>query len=243
MNVIIIDDETHARENLKRRLLKIDPAISIQAMAASANEGYISIMNNEPDIVFLDIEMPGGDGFSLLSRLGKFNFDVVFVTAYSEYALKAFELMAIGYITKPIDNELLAKVYNKSKNNQSGALESELLNELANKLQDLSQDNRVSIPTEKGLDLVVADHIMMFKASDGYTSIIMNDGRQMLSSKRLKHFEQNLESNFVRMHRSLIINTNYIKKYHKVGFVILNDGQELPVGRKYKKELEKMFRK
>lgn len=241
MNVIIIDDEKPARDNLQRRLLKIDPDITIQAMAANANEGYIAIMNHQPDLVFLDIEMPGGDGFSLLSQIDNLNFDVIFVTAYSEYALRAFELMAIGYITKPIDNELLLKVYNRSKASKSKLLDSDQLSVLMNRLQDLNTAAKVAIPTEKGVDLVKSDDIIMFRSLDGYTSIMLKSGKEMLSSKRLKYFETKLDAHFVRMHRSTIINTTFIKQYHKVGFVILNDGQELPVGRKYKKDIEKLM--
>ena len=241
MNVIIIDDEEHARDNLKRRLVKIDPKINILDMVSNAADGYISIMNNDPDLVFLDIEMPEGDGFSLLEKFKEVKFDVIFVTANNEYALKAFELMAMGYITKPIDNELLTKVYQKSKSNQSKPTDSELLDELTNKIQTLSQSIRVSIPTEKGVDLLEINSIVMFQSSDGYTSIHLDSGKEMISSKRLKYFEDKLESNFIRMHRSIIINTNFVEKYHKVGFVILMDGQELPVGRKYKKEIGKIF--
>lgn len=243
MNVIIIDDEEPARENLKRRLVKIDPYINIQDMVSGATEGFISIMNNKPDLVFIDIEMPGGDGFSLLSKFDDIKFDVIFVTAYSEYALKAFELMAIGYITKPIDNQLLTKVYKKSKSNQTQTLDSGILDELANKIQNLSQSNRISIPTEKGVDLIESDNIVMLQSTHGYTNIVLDDGRQVLSSKRLKYFVENLEFKFVRMHRSTIINTSFISQYHKVGFVILTNGKELAVGRKYKAALEKIFQK
>ena len=242
MNVIIIDDEQHARDNLKRRLLKIDPQINVLDMVSCASDAYSSILNYGPDLIFLDIEMPGGDGFSLLDKIDIINFDVIFVTAYSEFALKAFEKMAIGYITKPIDSDLLSKVYCKSRDNQSRLINRVMLEELSNKIESLSKSSKVSIPTEKGVDLVLSSSIVMLQTSDGYTSIHLDDGNKMISSKRLKYFEDRLESNFKRMHRSIIINTEYIKKYYKAGFVTLMDGQELPVGRKYKNNIEGIIR-
>ena len=241
MNVIIIDDEEHARENLKRRLLKIDSDINIIDMLSNAEEGYVSIKNNDPDVVFIDIEMPGGDGFSLLEKFDTIKFDIVFVTAYNEYALKAFELLAIGYITKPIDTELLKRVYTKSKERHSKRLNKQVLDELVERIQNISKSIKVALPTERGLDLVVADSIVFIQSTDGYTNICIDQGKNLVSSKRLKYFEEKLDTNFIRMHKSVIVNSNYIKKYHKSGFIILMDGTELPVGRKYKVQIEKLI--
>jgi len=241
MNVIIIDDESHARENLKKRLQKIDSEICILDMVSNVSDAYISIMNHEPELIFLDIEMPGGDGFSLLAMFKSINFDVIFVTAYSEYALKAFEMMAIGYITKPIDNELLTKVYRKVKSNSSKFIDQQLISDLSNKINVLSKSKRMSIPSDKGVDIIEEDDVMMLLASDGYTKIIMKNESFIFSSKRLKYFEDSMNDSFVRMHRSTIVNTSYIQKYHKVGFIVLKNGQELPVGRKYKRNIQDLF--
>jgi len=189
MNVIIIDDESHARENLKKRLQKIDSEICILDMVSNVSDAYISIMNHEPELIFLDIEMPGGDGFSLLAMFKSINFDVIFVTA----------------------------------------------------LNVLSKSKRMSIPSDKGVDIIEEDDVMMLLASDGYTKIIMKNESFIFSSKRLKYFEDSMNDSFVRMHRSTIVNTSYIQKYHKVGFIVLKNGQELPVGRKYKRNIQDLF--
>ncbi len=241
MNVIIVDDEEHARQNLKRRLIKIDPQINILDMVACASDAYISIKNNQPDLVFLDIEMPEGDGFSLLDKFDNIDFDVIFVTAYSDFALKAFESMAIGYLTKPVDSELLSRVYLKSKQSQSRLINMALLDQLAVKIENLSKSRTVSLPSEKGVDLVEAESIIMFQSSDGYTKVYLDNGVNKISSKRLKYFEENLDSSFKRIHRSIIVNTNYIEKYYKSGFVVLKNGQELPVGRKYKNNMKELI--
>lgn len=241
MKVIIIDDEEHARENLKRKLLSIDNDINIVDMASNINEAFVQIKNHAPDLIFLDIEMPEGDGFSLLEMFQTIHFDIVFVTAYTEFALRAFESMAIGYITKPIDNELLSKVYNRSKSNTSKVFDKDTLEALSNKLNGLNPTRRIALPTEKGLDLVDSDAIVMLQSSDGYTNIYLEAERTLLSSKRLKYFEEKLDSNFVRMHKSIIVNVDYIQKYHKAGIVILISGEELAVGRKYKGDIERIM--
>lgn len=244
MKVLIIDDESHARENLSRRLLKIDPDINIVDTASNVMDAFSKINTYNPDLIFLDIEMPGGDGFSLLEKFENINFDVIFVTAYAHFALKAFEQMAVGYITKPIDNDLLTKVYQRSKeniNSQKYSLDKELLDSISNRINSLSSE-KIALPTVKGLDLIESQSIIMLRSSDGYTNIYLKNGEILLSSKRLKYFEERLDDSFLRMHKSTIININSIKRYHKTGFVTLSDGQDLPVGRKYKKEIEKIIR-
>lgn len=238
MNVLIVDDETHARNNLRKRLQDIDPSINILGESDSARSARKLIASHDIDLIFLDIEMPEENGFDLLESLSNINFDVIFVTAYNEYALKAFQYHAVGYITKPIDNQMLKSTYLKIKNSKKPTVSEQLLKSLSAEIKNSSMNTKVAIPVESGLEMIDKLNLIMLEIEDGYTALHLLDKKVIYSSKRLKYFEENLDSSkFVRIHRSYMVNVDYIEKYHRIGAITLSNGKEMPVSRKYKSNL------
>ncbi|MBT8234346.1 MAG: response regulator transcription factor [Saprospiraceae bacterium] len=235
MNVLIVDDEENARQNLRLRLLDIDKEICAISEAESIESAKAILDLGEIDVVFLDIEMPEQDGFALLDVYPNIDFEVIFVTAYNEYALKAFEYLALAYITKPIDNEHLSNVYTKVKKLKMPSINQNVINKLSKQLKLLRSSGKVAVPVEAGFNMIENDDIVLFEASEGYTEIHLRNGTKIVSSKRLKYFESVLDQDiFLRIHRSYIVNVNRIKSYHRVGFVVLENDQEMPVSRNYK---------
>lgn len=243
MKVLIVDDEINARENLRLRLSKLDPDVIIIGEASNVNDAYEMIISNPIDLIFLDVEMPGGNGFSLLEKLNSIDFEVVFVTAYSQYAMEAFDHFALGYITKPIDNELLTKAYLKAKNKQSKKIELEMISRLSREIKGFTRSSKLAIPVDSGLQMVDLETIITLESSDGYVLFTLTEGKKIVSSKRMTYFEQNLSnSQFIRIHRSYMVNRDFVESYHKVGFVKLVNGNELPVSRNFRSEVSSILK-
>jgi len=243
MRVFIVDDESNARENLRLRLIKIDPTVIIVGEAENIYDAYDLLINLTVDLVFLDVEMPGGNGFKLLKKLNTIDFEVIFVTAYSEYAIEAFDHLAIGYITKPIDNELLTKTYLKAKNKHSNGLDSEIIERLALGIKGINKSSKLAIPVESGLQLVDLESIITLESSDGYVIFNLLDDKRIISSKRMTYFEQNLDnSQFIRIHRSHMVNRDFVESYHKIGFIKLSNGKEIPVSRNFRSEVSRRLK-
>jgi len=243
MKVLIVDDEINARENLRLRLIKLDPEVLIIGEAANINEAYDVIMSNDIDLIFLDVEMPGGNGFSLLEKLNSIDFEVVFVTAYSQYAMEAFDHFALGYITKPIDNELLTKAYLKAKNKQTKKLDIEMISRLSQEIKGMARSSKLAIPIDAGLQMVSLDTIITLESSDGYVLFTLTEGKKIVSSKRMTYFEQNLDNTqFIRVHRSYMVNRDFVESYHKIGFIKLINGNEIPVSRNFRSEVSNILR-
>lgn len=239
---LIVDDESSARENLISKITKVSDQFEIIGESQNIDEAEKAILRLKPDIVFLDIQMPKGSGFDLLDRFIKHDFQVVFVTAYDDYALKAFEYFAVGYLLKPIDTEQLKltldNVINKYQNN--------LANNHIESLLDFMKNNNssvVAIPSETGLEFVDFNDIIYLEADDGYSFIYFNSGNKVISSKSLQHFTDLLpEQFFYKLHRKYIVNMTYLKSYHKVGFVVLKNEVELPVAKSKRSEFTKLFK-
>ena len=243
MKVLIVDDEAHARQNLKRRLINLDPKIIIIGEAKGVDEAITILKQNQPDILFLDIEMPDKNGFDLIESLDQISFEVVFVTAYNQYALKAFEQLALAYITKPIDNDLLVKAYEKAKANRSSSHQQDLLKALSAQLSNFNSSGKIAIPVDKGLKMVDVKDIMYAEASEGYSIVWLNDKSKVISSKRLSYYEIELEHlKFYRIHRSYVINVNHVSSYSKAGHAVLSNGITLPVSNNYKKGLQQRLK-
>lgn len=241
MKVVIVDDEMHARENLARRLEAFDLGISIVSTADNVDDGHRLILSTDPDLVFLDIEMPGEDGFALLDRFeGMLPFKVIFVTAYDAFALKAFEYLAIGYVTKPIDNDFLRKTVEHaiSSSRQPSAGMQDLLQQIRDR-----RIRKVTVTTEKGFSLIPAEEVVLIESEDGYSKIYHGCGKTTLTSKRLKQYEEVLgDSQFYRVHRSYLVNIDHVVEYRKGGSIVLSNNMEITINKNNQKTLLEVLR-
>jgi two-component system LytT family response regulator len=231
INAIIVDDEKKALESLALKVSKYFPNISLTHKFQNPQKAVEEINKNHPDILFIDIEMPILSGFDVLSKIENPNFEIIFVTAYNEYAIDAIKHCAIGYIVKPIDNEeLRAAIDNALKNiNQKSALEKNqlLLQNLVN-----NGNSTIVIPTQKGLSLIKTTDIVRFEGIDGYTKIILVNSSSILSSYSIGKFSKiNNLHQFYLIHKSHFINLNYINEYLNEGYIVMNNKDKVPIAK------------
>jgi two-component system LytT family response regulator len=236
---IIVEDEEHSRKTLVNFLQKYCPQVVIAGTAASVDDAVSLINFEKPNIVFLDIDLPDGSGFEVLDRLNAPIPDIIFVTAYNQYAVKAFQVSAIDYILKPVDPEILIKAVEKSsKKTDSGQQEKNLeilrINKSGQKLQ------KMALPTHNGIQLIRIEEIIRLEADGNYTTVFLRDKRKIVVSRQIKHFEEWLDGlPFFRIHQTHIINLEMIERYIKGdgGTVLLEDGSQIEVARRRKEEL------
>lgn len=243
---IIIDDEKESIYILQVLLNTYCPEIAVVATCASGNEGIQAIQIHQPHLVFLDIEMPQMNGFSMLEKLGEYSFEVIFVTAYNQYAIKAFKFSAFDYLLKPIDAEDLLKTVQKWKNKKANPNPLEQFQHLLQSLKNpISSIQKMVIPTADGFQFVKIDDIIRLETAGNFTVFHLNGKTQLISTQILKEWEDTLQNHsFFRIHNSHIINLQYIKKYIKGdnGQVIMEDGTSLDISRRRKEEfLAKML--
>lgn len=245
MNVIIVDDEQDSREILSNYLSKYCPQVTVKATANSVKTGLKAIALHSPEIVFLDIEMPYGNGFDLLDQAGDFQFETVFVTAYDNYAIQALNQSAAYYLLKPIDIDELITAVNKIVTEKSKSDYTQHAKILLENIQNnKDQKRKIMLPTLEGFELITICEIIYCKAQDNFTEFHLSNGKKLLICKTLKYFEEILDQyNFLRIHRSHLINLNEITKYTKGkgGFVTLSNSIELEVSSTKKKELLERF--
>lgn len=239
LKAIIVDDESKSRESLQILLQDFVEGVEVRSLCQDVAEAILAIERDKPDIVFLDIQLQRETGFDLLTKLKDITFEVIFTTAYSEYAIKAFRFSAIDYLLKPIDIEELKKAVGKVEKRMNGNITSRLT-ELVQNLKvgvSSSENYKLALPTLEGLIFIKTNDILYCEASSNYTQIYTADGKKYLVSKTLKDYEDLLsEHNFFRIHNSYLINLNSIKKYVKGegGYVILNNDISLDVSKRKK---------
>jgi two-component system LytT family response regulator len=234
---VLIDDELKSRESLKILLTDFCENVEVAATCQNIAEGIEAIQQYKPDVVFLDIQMQRETGFDLLSKVKPVDFEVIFTTAHSEYAIKAFKFSAIDYLLKPIDIEELKRALYKVERKMNGNI-SDRLEQLIHNLKPSSNQNfKLALPTSDGLVFVRIDDIIYCEASSNYTVIYTNDGKKHVISRTLKEYEDLLaEHNFFRIHNSHLINLGSIKKYVRGdgGYVIMNNDVSLDVSKRKK---------
>jgi two-component system LytT family response regulator len=231
---VIIDDERKSRETLQKIIERYFPnQISIVYMASNVQEGVTAINKYNPRLVFLDIEMPGENGFKLFDYFTSYNFEVIFTTAYKQYAIDAIKYSALDYLLKPINYIDLKDVLKrldekKDKLTPNTQIEAFLSNMNANS----AEFNKIALPTMEGYELERVNNIVYCQAEENYTRIVTNRNEAILVAKTLKNIENLLpEKMFFRIHKSYLVNLNYIKSYSKVqGYKItLENGVKLDV--------------
>jgi two-component system, LytTR family, response regulator len=243
LTAIIIDDESNSRNALRQKLSNHCPNVMIIAECENGEEGIKDIDGKKPDIVFLDVEMPRMNGFTMLQQLQNKNFEVIFITAYDHYAIKAIKFSALDYLLKPVEVEDLKTAVEKvtQKRKQPAANNRvELL--LQNFLDEKKEHQRIAISSMEGLQFVPTEDIIYLEANSNYTSFFLTGNRKIIATKTLKDFEELLPASiFIRIHHSYLINKNGVEKYIRGdgGQVLMKNGIMLDVARRKKDEFMK----
>ncbi len=250
ITAILIDDDANLRNGLKGMLQLYAPEIDIIGEADSVKTGVLIIQALQPQIVFMDIQLGDGNGFDILEQLaqknGKVTTNVVFVTAYEEYAIKAFRFSALDFLLKPIDPEELLKVIGKIKKvveKSDNYAHIDLLLENIRKKVDTFK--RIALSTSDGIHLFDISDIIRCESEDNYTKFIIKNNKPILISKTLKEYEELLgEHGFERIHQSHLINLTYLKSYIKKdgGYVVMSDNSNLPISQRKKDRLQELLR-
>jgi two-component system, LytTR family, response regulator len=244
IKAIIIDDESHCRRTLSILLHKFCPQVKVVAECDSAHKGLQAIVEQKPDVVFLDIEMPFMNGFEMLGQLPAIPFDIIFTTGYDEYAIKAFRFSALDYLLKPIDKDELQKAVSKIKQTSARDMEQQLqilLQKLENKPAPLQ---KIALPTLEGFELISLETIVQCESDGNYTHVFLKNGKKFLVSRSLKEMEELLEGHpFLRVHHSHLVNLNEITRYVRGegGYLVMSDNSSVNVSRSRKEALLKLF--
>jgi len=245
LRVVVVDDDPLSCEIIEDYLLKHFPEVKVAELCSNARAGIKAISKFKPDIIFLDIEMPGMSGFEMLKQLPVINFEIIFISAHDAYAINAIRFSALDYILKPVKHSMLKeamdralhKIQEKKFPSQYRLLLSSLENPNVNNLHSLA------IPTIEGLVFIKLGHVIRCESENKYTKIYLIGKKMIMASKTLGEFEDLLkQSGFIRIHKSHLINTHHLKKYIKGegGQVIMSDRAILPVARRKKEELLKV---
>jgi two-component system LytT family response regulator len=240
---VIVEDELAAREVLKNYLSKYCPQVEVVGEAQNIKEAVPLLHEIKPQLVFLDVEMPFGNAFDVLEACKELHFETIFVTAFSEYSLKALNQSAAYYLLKPISIEELIVAVNKV---QHQIMNHEIFNRnkiiVENFHESKPEKQQVILPTLEGFEVVKMEEIVRLRGNGNFTDLYLNNGTKKMVCRFLKHFSEILPLPFIRVHKSHIINMNCVKSYNKGGIITLNDGVEIEVSPTYKEEFLKNFR-
>ena len=240
---VIVEDELAAREVLKNYLSKYCPQVEVVGEAQNIKEAVPLLHEIRPQLVFLDVEMPFGNAFDVLEACKDLQFETIFVTAFSEYSLKALNQSAAYYLLKPISIEELIVAVNKV---QHQIMNHEIFNRnkiiVENFHESKLEKQQVILPTLEGFEVVKMEEIVRLRGNGNFTDLYLNNGNKKMVCRFLKHFSEILPLPFIRVHKSHIINMNCVKSYNKGGIVTLNDGAEIEVSPTYKEDFLKNFK-
>lgn len=240
LSAIIVDDEANGRETLNSLIENFCPEVKVSGMARSVDEGLELIAKYKPDIVFLDVEMPFKNGFDLLHEVPDIDFEIIFTTAFSQYAAKAFKFSALDYLLKPIDVDELREAVSKANQKTNRTVKNEQIDILLNTLKKkTSMPQRIVLPSLQGFSVVDLKDVVRCEADKNYTFFYFSDGTKMLVSKTLKDYCELLkEYDFMRVHQSHLINLAHVTKYNKGrgGFVTMSDESIVDISRSNRDE-------
>ncbi|TXI32829.1 MAG: response regulator transcription factor [Niabella sp.] len=250
---VIIDDEINCIEVLEILIQKYYPELTIVATFSSSVKALEYLKTNQVDLVFLDIQMPFLTGIDLLASITNPMFNVIFTTAYDQYAIAAIKLSALDYLLKPIDEDLLRKAVDKFKKQKINSTMQSQLEQLFQQLNVSTQSvvggtalsTKVAVGLQDKILFYEPDEIMYCQSQDNYTRLFLMNGEKIMASKTIRYFEDLLTpSGFIRPHQSFLINSKYIQQYSKKdgGYLILSDGFAIPVSRSKKEEILLMFK-
>ena len=243
MKAIIIDDEKDSREILAGYLGKYCADVKVCGFGESVATGLEAIRKHTPDIVFLDIEMPYGNGFDLLDQVGEVEFETVFVTAFDNYAIQALNQSAAYYLLKPIDIDELIKAVEKIKTERKEATYTQHAKILLDNIR-AGSTQKIMLPTLEGFEIVNIQSIQYCEAVDNFTRFFLDNGTSLLICRTLKYFEEVLKDHrYVRIHRSYLINPDYVIRYSKGkgGYVTMKDEKQLEISPNKKQDFLDLF--
>jgi two-component system, LytTR family, response regulator len=244
ISAVLIDDEQNNIESLQSLLAQFCPDVTVAGTAMNSKEGLACIKQHDPHLVFLDIEMPFGNAFDMLEKLMPVDFEVIFVTAFEQYAVKAIKYVALDYLLKPVSIEELKKAVNRARKRiEEKKLNTRIELLLSNMKNEANGPKRIGLPSTEGFSFEDIDNIVRLHA-DGNLTYVITIHKKIITSKSLKEFESLLPAaTFCRIHHSHIINLNFVRKYIKGrgGYVELTDGTSLEVSSRKKEEFLEKF--
>lgn len=240
---VIVEDESAAREVLRNYLQKYCPQVEVVGEAQNIKEAVPLLHDLKPQLVFLDVEMPFGNAFDVLEACKDLQFETIFVTAFSEYSLKALNQSAAYYLLKPISIEELILAVNKVQQQISTQ---EIFNRnkiiVENFRETKPEKQQVILPTMEGFEVVKMEDIVRLRGNGNFTDLHLSNGQKKMACRFLKHFDEILPLPFLRVHKSHIVNLNFVKKYNKGGYLTLDDDSEIEVSPTYKESFLKNFK-
>jgi len=245
IKAVIVEDEAAALAALENYIRKFCPQVELIGTANNAKEAVAAIHRLKPQLVFLDVEMPFGNAFDVLNGCMDIPFETIFVTAFSEYSLRALNQSASYYLLKPVSIEELIIAVNKV---QQQLQQKQFIDRnrilVDNSKEQKPERQQIILPTLDGFDVVRMEDIVRLKGNGNFTDVFLKDGSKKMVCRFLKHFTEMLPYPFVRIHKSHVINIHAVKSYHKGtgGYVTLNDGAEIEVGAGYKDGFLELFR-
>jgi two-component system, LytTR family, response regulator len=248
MNIkaILIDDEQHNLDNLQALLRVYCPQVEVCGTSLNAEDGKTLLYTRKPDLLFLDIQMPGQNGFDLLSSIHQYDFEVIFVTAYDGYAIQAMRFAAVDYLLKPVDIAELQSAVDRAMKQRRLKVQNQQLENLIHllKTQQNKEEQRIALSTTKETRFVKTGEIIRCESSNNYTTFFLTGHEELLVCKPIYEYEEILKDyGFIRCHQSHMVNKRYIKSWKKESgdFLLLTDGTEVPVSRGKKEEVKKVF--
>lgn len=246
LNAILIDDEKHSNEMLEWLLKTYCPDVQVVATCTSGEEGILAVTKHRPDIVFLDIEMPRMNGFDVLDNIRDKPFEIVFITAYDTFAVRAFRYSAINYLLKPVDPEDLSATIERIREKRSSTTSGQMELLFQNLLNKNNQPDRIALSSSDGLIFVQTSDISYCKADSNYTQVVLQNGKKIVVAKTLKEIDETLAGkDFFRVHASYLVNINHISRFVRGdgGYIVMPDGTQITIARNRKDEFFQLFNK
>lgn len=244
IKTVIVEDETAAQKALQSYLQKYCPQVEVVGTAFNGTDGIELIHRIQPQLVFLDVEMPFANAFDVLDACRNLQFQTIFVTAFTQYAIQALNISAAYYLLKPLNIEELIVAVNKVAENIQKETYFNHNQMVMHNLHHTTDQQQLVLPTLEGFDVVVVKDVMRLKGNGNFTNVYTTNGKEFMVCRFLKHFEGLLPTQFIRVHKSHIVNKQFIKSYHKGsgGFLTLTDDTEVEVSASYKDALLKHFK-
>jgi two-component system LytT family response regulator len=243
ITAVHVEDEKDAREFLRARLQEVAPEIDLLGEAANIADGATLIAQKGPQLVFLDVEMPGGDGFELLKRLGRWDFDVIFTTGFSKYAIQAIRFSALDYLLKPVQASELRAAIDRHIAHKSAALPEMQQHFLSNIAQRGEQGLKLTLTHGDRTYAIAPADIAWCQADDNYTALHLADERRFVSARTLKDYDEMLSPlGFIRVHKSALVNRRHVKGIDGEGRMRLHNGVRVEISRRRLEEVRVALR-